>query len=312
LNDYRKKLHGMFQTPQPTERPLRVLVYGLPKMGKSHFVFTATEVGPLYWIDTEGGSDYYDPSAGYGFWVLRSADPQHAIKAIEAASDAVNGDWPIVALDSFSSVWFNQQDVAEELTRQWSKGRGGDRASFRAWGPAKKPLKRLYHLMMTTRCHVIITARAKEKYEVSGSGEPVAKGLVPDVERNLAYAVDLILELSVSEMPKGKPPKPEQYTALVIGSRSPAIQIGTLFRNPTLRDLLPAASSGAAPQDVVSTVDSQVRTALVAPSTWGELKTILEGKNQDIEKAKAKLLEKFGSFNPARVQEYWEYLLNEE
>jgi hypothetical protein len=73
----------------------------------------------------------------------------------------------VVAVDSFSSVWFNQQEVAEELTRQWSRGRGGDRASFRAWGPAKKPLKQLYNLMMATRCHVIVTARAKEKYEVS-------------------------------------------------------------------------------------------------------------------------------------------------
>jgi hypothetical protein len=235
------KLDRLFKEPRRTERPLRILVYGLPKRGKSHFVFTGARVGPLYWIDTEGGSDYYSPTEGHGFRVLRSIDPRHAIQAVEAASASVNGGLrPVVAVDSFSSVWFSQQEVAEELTYQWSKGRGGDRASFRAWGPAKKPLKQLYNLMMATRCHVIVTARAKEKYEVSK---------------------------------------------------------------------LPATAEGETPEDVVSTVDVQVHNALVAPSTWRELKAILEGKNWDIDKAKELLQQKFGAFNAAKVVEYWEYLM---
>jgi hypothetical protein len=302
-------LDRLFKEPRRTERPLRILVYGLPKRGKSHFVFTGARVGPLYWIDTEGGSDYYSPTEGHGFRVLRSTDPRHAIQAVEAASASVNGGVrPVVAVDSFSSVWFSQQEVAEELTRQWSRGRGGDRASFRAWGPAKKPLKQLYNLMMATRCHVIVTARAKEKYEVSRDGEPVAKGIVPDVERNLAYAVDLIVELGVEELPKGKQPSPDDYTALVVGSRSPAIQIGTLFQNPSLGLFLPATAEGEAPEDVVSTVDVQVHNALVAPSTWRELRAILESKGWDIDKAK-ELWQKFGPFNAAQVVEYWEYLM---
>jgi hypothetical protein len=163
--------------------------------------------------------------------------------------------------------------------------------------------------MMAMRCHVIVTARAKEKYEVSKDGEPVAKGTVPDVERNLAYAVDLIVELGVEELPKGKQPSPDDYTALVVGSRSPAIQIGTLFHDPSLGLFLPATAEGEAPEDVVSTVDVQVHNALVAPSTWRELKAILEGKNWDIDRAKELLRKKFGPFNPAKVVEYWEYLM---
>jgi len=34
----------------------------------------------------------------------------------------------------------------------------------------------------------------------------VATGIVPDVERNLAYAVDLVVELGVDDPGKGKPP----------------------------------------------------------------------------------------------------------
>ena len=113
-------LDKLFKAPEATERPLRILVYGPTKRGKSHFVFTGTAVGPLYWIDTEQGSGFYDDAAGHGFKVLHSMDPNHAIQAIEAASAAVNGGVrPVVAVDSFSSVWFGQQEVAEALTSQF-------------------------------------------------------------------------------------------------------------------------------------------------------------------------------------------------
>jgi hypothetical protein len=111
----------------------------------------------------------------------------------------------------------------------------------------------------------------------------------------------------VEELPKGKQPSPDDYTALAVGSRSPAIQIGTLFQNPSLGLFLPATAEGEAPENVVSTVDAQVHNALVTPSTWSELRTILEGKNWDIDKAKK--LQKFGAFNAAQVMDYWEYLM---
>ena len=82
----------------------------------------------------------------------------------------------------------------------------------------------------------------------------MATGIVPDVERNLAYAVDLVVELGVDDPGKGKPPQPADYTALVVGSRSSAIPIGTLFHDPKLSDFLPAAAmEGAAPQEVAGT-----------------------------------------------------------
>jgi hypothetical protein len=156
---------------------------------------------------------------------------------------------------------------------------------------------------------VVITARGKEKYEVSKSGEPVAMGTVPDVERNLAYACDLIVELDVANAAKGKPSKPEDYVALVVGSRSPAIPIGTVFHDPNLGLFLPASAEGEAPEGVTDTIDQQVHNALVAPSTWAELKAILEGKGWDIDRAKEVLRQHFGAFSSAKVQEYWEYLM---
>ena len=303
------KLDDLFKEPTAVERPLRILVYGLPKSGKSHLVSTAAEVGPVFWQDTEGGSDYYDPSGGHGFRVLRDRDPVKTVQAVESAE----GDpRPIVAVDSFSSTWFGQQEVAEQLTERWSRGKTKDRASFRAWGPAKKPLKKLYDVMHSSRCHVIVTARAKKKYEVGKDGEPKEVGLVPDVERNLAYAVDLIVEVGLDELKKGVPPKPSNFYALVVGSRSADIPIGTVFKDPKFSDFLPAVLEGEAPRGVGSSVDDQVKAALGAPQSWPDLERKLKERGWGSERAKELLVAKFGPFDSAMLEEYWEYLKGEE
>jgi len=305
------KLDQLFEEPVATERPLRILVYGLPKTGKSHLVATATEVGPLFWQDTEGGSDYYDAGHGYGFRVLRDRDPMKTVQAVELASPT-GGVHPVIAVDSFSSTWFGQQEVAEELTTRWSRGKTNGRASFRAWGPAKKPLKKLYDVMHSSQCHIIITARAKNKYEVGPGGEPKEVGLVPDVERNLAYAVDLVVEVGIDELKKGVSPKPENFHALVVGSRSANIPIGRVFQNPKFSDFLPAVLKGKAPEKVGDSVADQVQTALDTPQSWPNLERKLKALGWSSERAKELLVARFGPFDAAMLEEYWVYLKGQE
>lgn len=298
-----------FVTPEPTERPLRVLVYGLSKQGKSHFVFTATEVGPLYWIDSERGSDFYPPENGYGFQVAYTSDPEFVIKTLQQASrEAANGDGlrPIVAIDSMSSIWFQQQEVAEQLR---TSGYG----NFRAWGPAKKPLKKLYDLMMKTSCHVIITARAKEDYEVDSKGTPKLQGLKPDVERNLAFAVDHLLLLYTNEEKDGKL-EAEDYYGRVMGTRSPEeageshVPMGRVFKNPRFSDLLVAHLKGAPPTGIEDTAGAQVQRQLRAPKTYRDLVARMSGFGWSKEEVSDRLKEQFGAFDQTMLPEYWEYL----
>lgn len=305
-------MNSLFTTPNPTERPIRILVYGYSKVGKSHFVSSATEVGPLYWIDTERGSDFYPPEEGHGFQVNYSKDPRVALEAIKMAHEEAiqGGPRPIVALDSFSSVWFEQQEVAEKLTEEWGKGKG--RSTFRAWGPAKKPLKRLYEICQIALCHIIITARAKEEYEVTGKGEPKKVGDKPDIERNLPYAMDFIAMLSVNTAREAKP-KPKDFKARVVGTRtSPesehSIPIGTIYSDPKFSDFLVAQMEGETPVEVATGVERQVVLALEAPGSWSEMldrTTKLGWKKEDITAA---LNEKFGTFDRDMLDEYWEYM----
>jgi len=300
-------LERMFREPQITERPLHMLVYGLAKTGKSHLVFTATDVGPLYWQDSEGGADLYPGDHGYGFRVLTSKDPWKTIEAVEAASKIVKEGEPrpIIAVDSMSSVWFQQKEVAQQM--------GGNRRKtpFWAWGPAKAPLNKLYELMHTARCHIIITARAKVNYEVSESGEPTEKGLAPDIERNLPFAVDLVVRTHVAEI-EGGDLKPEDFMATVTGTRSasvdgeqPAIPIGRTFQDPKFSDFLDAMVEGAMPEGIEDTTMEQAKQ----PRTWGDLATWIEGQdNLTVETSKKDLVEEFGSFDKERVPEYYRFL----
>ena len=301
-----------FSVPNPTERPIRILVYGYSKQGKSHFVHTATEVGPLYWIDTERGSDFYPPEEGHGFQVSYSKDPKVALEAIEEAHSMVlKGDVrPIVAIDSFSSIWFEQQEVAEKLTEEWGKGSG--RSTFRAWGPAKKPLKRLYEMCQYAMCHIIVTARAKEEYEVNKKGEPNKVGDKPDIERNLPYAVDFVAQLSV-DTGREQRPKPKDFKAKVIGTRTfnkseHQIPIGTVYSDPKFSDFLSAEMAGEAPVEVATGVERQVVLALEAPSSWAELleRTATLGWKKD--NVSSALNEEFGTFDRDRLDEYWAYM----
>jgi hypothetical protein len=310
------KLHKLFEAPKPTERPIRLLVYGFSKQGKSHLVFSSTEVGPLFWIDTERGSDFYPSDRGHGFRVRYDKDPKIALEAIEAAHELAmeGGPRPIVAIDSFSSVWFEQQEVAEHLTEEWGKGR--DRAVFRAWGPAKKPLKRLYEMCHYALCHIIITARAKEEYKLNKKGEPEVVGIKPDIERNLPYAVDFIAELSVN--PESAAPKPTDFIAKVVGTRTPpelgdrAISIGTIFRNPRFSDFIKAEMEGSLPEEIGTGVERQVDLALTAPKSWSEMVNRLKPSGYTEETIAAKLKEHFGSFDRERLDDYWEFMKEQD
>jgi hypothetical protein len=297
-----------FKDPQPIERPLRILVYGLSKTGKSHLCFTATDVGPLYWQDSEGGASLYPGEHGHGFKVLASKDPRDTIAAIRQSSAMVRDGEPrpIVAVDSMSSVWFQQQEVAKQL------GGGRSRIPFHAWGPAKEPLKQLYSTMHVARCHIIITARAKVRYEVNEKGEPTEVGLVPDVERNLAYATDLVVETSVAEM-KGKALKPTDFMATVVGTRSasvdgqlPTVPIGRVFRDPKFSDFLDAIVEGALPEPVEDTTLDQAEQ----PRTWEKLEDWMRSVGMDVEEATVNLAQEFGTGDKDRVGEYYHYLKN--
>lgn len=297
-------LNQMFSKPRAGLHTLRVLVYGPPKTGKTHFVHSAVEVGPLYVFDTEKGFDFYTGE----FLVAETDDPRKILAAIQAAKKGTEGI-PIIAVDSATSVWEAQKEVADQLTARWKRVGDVDRATFRAWAPAKKPLKDLYRAMHTAQCHIIFSARAKRLFDVAPGGEPVERGLGPDVESNLEYAVDLVLLAGVNPVPR---PKASDYWVRVVGGRS-RLEIGTVIPDPTFAQVLAAAVpssclSGEPPATIESSVADQVAEGEADFQTWGEMEAAINNAGWNIDEVKALLRDNFGPFKLSKMAEYWLFL----
>ena len=231
--------------PVVRARGAKVACYGTEGTGKTELVMSARSVGRVLVLDTEGRTQYYK-QAGYGFEAMYSKSADDAIKLLEYAEELhAAGEKVVFAIDSFSSLWFEQQEVAERVGATRSGG-----AKFSSWAVAKRPLKKLYAKLFSTPVDVIITMRAKPRYDQKKGGEVVDYGYnVPDTERGFGYAVDLIIEMQRKPLPPGQELSPEDFRAVVVkssGERDNAIPIGTVIKDPTFDKLLDLRLEGEA------------------------------------------------------------------
>lgn len=220
-------------------RGSKIGVYGDWGTGKTELVMSATKVAHLLVVDAEGRTQFYDPKANHGFEVIYSKDVKDALTLLEYAEELHAQGKPVIfAIDSFSSMWFEQQEVAEAVGVT-SKGT----VKFNAWGVAKKPLKRLYARLFSTPVDCIITMRAKPKYEVNGAGEPKDLGYdTADTERGLSYTVDLVVEMKKDQLSPGTPLKGDNFYAIVVKTSGPKetnpLPIGTRINDPSFEKLM--------------------------------------------------------------------------
>ena len=225
--------------PVVGQRGAKIGVYGQFGTGKTELCMSAVEVAHLLLVDAEGRSQYYDPEKGHGFEVIYSKDVNEAVKLLEyAQSLQKQGEKVVFAIDGFSSMWFEQQEVAE---RAGTTSRGT--AKYSSWAVAKKPLKQLYSMLYATPVDTIITMRSKPRYDVDASGNPKATDYqMPDTERGINYAVDLVVEMHKKEAKPGTPLKPADFSAVVIKTSGPKennpIPIGTRITDPSFAKLL--------------------------------------------------------------------------
>jgi hypothetical protein len=224
--------------PVVGERGAKIGASGEPGTGKTELLMTAREIGHLLVVDAEGRTQYYDPEEHHGFEAIYSKNVKDALELLAYAEELHGkGDPVIFGVDGFSSMWFEQQEVAERIG---STSRGT--AKFDSWGPAKKPLKKFYAALFATPVHCIITMRSKPKYQIDGN-TPKALGYnTADVERGLPYALDLIVEMNKDELPPGQALVGDNFWALVVKTSGPKggnpLPIGTKVKDPSFEKLM--------------------------------------------------------------------------
>lgn len=115
--------------------------------------------------------------------------------------------------------------------------------------------KRLYEITDAARAlpmHIVFTARSKDSWAkagdivngyVVGPEDKIVSGTEPDVDRSLAYEVDLVLEMLVDNA--------GGHYARVVSSHIPAFQFGQIIEEPTAAKILALANLGTPPAAVV-------------------------------------------------------------
>lgn len=227
-------------TPQLGARGVRCGLMGQPGTGKTEFVFgSIPKLARLYVVDTEGRSQYYDPDKHHGFEVLESKVPSDALELLRYVEHLYRqGEKVVFAIDSTTPIWHHQQEVAEDIGKT-SFGT----ARFNSWGPAKKPIKELYKALYASPLDVVLTMRSKAKYVQDAQKKVKDMGYdVADMEKNLPYVLDLLLELGTEQKNPGVALTPEDFFAVVRKTSGPKdnnpLPIGRKLTNPSFGDIV--------------------------------------------------------------------------
>jgi len=182
---------------------LKVLVWGEPEVGKTHFALTFPE--PIYVIDTEFGvapllaKEPFKSKEVYVYEAARLSeetaeiDPAASLDAVEKAltvllrKQLTKGT---VVIDSVTDIWQWHQAWLEQLS-DVRRTQTGQILRFE-WGRANMRYRKLILRLMARPVHVVLTAQSQEVYDAQGHPTGVYR---PRAQRQTAHMVDIVLHL---------------------------------------------------------------------------------------------------------------------
>lgn len=189
-----------FQRATKKQARGRIALIGVSGSGKT---YTALGIGTnlgtrVALIDTERGSaSKYSDEFEFDVLELDSFHPQKFIDAIGAAEAA---GYDVLIIDSLSHAWMGKEGALELVDK--AAKRGGSGNSFGAWREITPLHNALVDSIVRSRCHVIVTIRAKtdyvqEKNERTGRSEVRKVGLAPVQRDGLEYEFDVVGDVDI-------------------------------------------------------------------------------------------------------------------
>lgn len=183
----------------------RVMVWGRPSVGKSHFAYTMPS--PVCILDTEGKADDIAHKFDEDFYIWQPEGYDEAKEGMEEAFDVLDayreqtGQIGTLVVDSMSIMWtwaqqkyvdkYKDDDDLEEAREDFQTGFGSGESD---WQKIKE-----YHgpdfrrQMLNTPYHLCWTAMAEKDYDAAYEDD--ADRDKPAGEKNNVYKVDHILHL---------------------------------------------------------------------------------------------------------------------
>lgn len=248
-----------FRKAERRKAKLRLGLVGPAGSGKTYgaLLIAMGLGGKIALIDTENGSgDLYAHLGNYDVCTLDA--PYTVQKYLTAIDEAERAGYDVLIIDSLSHAWAGEGGLLDQQGKIADSGRGN---SYTAWRQVTPWHNKLVEAMLTSKCHIIATMRAKTEYvqEKNDKGKTEIKkvGMAPVQRDGMDYEFGVVFDLDVN------------HNATVSKDRTTLFD-GQIFRpsqktGETLRNWLESGADSPAPAEqppsTKDTPDSPSRTA---------------------------------------------------
>jgi hypothetical protein len=177
---------------------LRMAITGPSGSGKT---YSALSVGQhlgkrVAVIDTERGSaSKYAGEFDFDVLELDSFEPGKYVEAIRAAEAA---GYDVLIIDSLSHAWIGKGGALEQVDKAAAKSQSKN--TFFAWRDVTPQHNSLVDAMLRSKCHIIVTMRAKTEYvieNVNGRQAPTKIGLAAIQRDGIEYEFDVAADMNL-------------------------------------------------------------------------------------------------------------------
>jgi hypothetical protein len=238
---------NMIDILKPAESTMAYLKAGLLGFNGSGKTFTAKEIAiglhgyikstkPIFFIDTETGSDFMIPAFKRAGIEMLVAKTRAFADVIQILKDT-DGQCDIGIIDSITHVW-------RELCEAYKKKKHTNRLYFQHWAELKDEWQRFTDLYVNCNTHLILCGRAGYEYDYfeneEGKKELMKTGTKMKVETEFGFEPSLLIEMD--RMKKATPKNPElkgwTHRATILKDRTDMID-GEQFDDPKFEVFLP-------------------------------------------------------------------------
>lgn len=227
---------------------INALVFGPPKLGKTHFLGTAAfdeRTAPMALLDFEGGVlDVLEDMPGFGTDLIHIPvrtwdDLNEAYARVEENTEGFKS----VAIDSISEthIFALLNILDEEHERREDKGENTDLIQQGDYGTALVQLRRLVRTFRDLPLHTFFTSHSKDEI-VTGEGMVKMPSMAGKAATEIPGLMTLIGYLTMdSEGVRTLLLNPEEYPRHRIGARAGwGIKIPDMIQDPTVTAVLDA------------------------------------------------------------------------
>ena len=197
-------LDDPFSEPEIIDPKIKGFIWGPWGSGKTYFGLNAP--GPVRVIDTEGGTDMF--AGMFPFKVLKSKSSTEihaALDWIEANPDKIG----TLLIDPITIVYTVIADAAHKAAVAKAI-RKAERSQQRyivdpdevtlpgaSWGRIKRQYNGIMTRLLALPCHVLLTARQKDEYDIKPNGDMSKIGVKADAEKGTGYNFDVVIRADV-------------------------------------------------------------------------------------------------------------------